>query len=289
MIRKAVIPIAGLGTRMAAVTGGLPKALLPLTDAHGRSRPVLYHLMREAAAAGADDVCLVVSPWQSGHIAKCLRALGEQAPDGRETEPAGLWSRARLVAQPSPKGFGDAVAAAEEFVGGEPFLLLLGDTLHLPTCGEAAPAAQVAACFKARAGASAVVGMQVVGEDQLALVGVATGEPLGGGLYRCTAVAEKPSPEEARARFACADLPAGRFLAHAGIYAFSPEIFSCLREVARGAEAASREVGLTEAQALLLAARPGGYYLCTVAGETFDAGSPAGYKLAMDAFGSVTT
>jgi len=153
-------------------------------------------------------------------------------------------------------------------------MVLLGDHVHLPAPGRPAPAEQLVEAFSS--GAAAAVAVQTVGEAELAKVGVCRGQPCGQGVYRCREIVEKPSVDLARARLASPDLPAGRYLAHAGIYLFTPEIFDCLEPLVRD-RPDGREVGLTEAQQMLLERRPEEYLLVAISGSTHDTGTPEGY------------
>jgi len=268
-IRTAIVPIAGLATRMGPIARAIPKALLPLPAAGGGLWPVLHHVCAEAAAGGAERIALVISPWMREPVERYLEAADDL--------PA---ARIELVEMPAPTGLGAAVACGRDVAGGEPVLVLLGDHVHRAAPGQAPCARQVADAMEER-GAAAMIGMQVVGEEQLASVGVAAGEPLGGDVYRCTAIREKPDPGAARRDLRTPGLAADEYLAHAGIYAFGPEIFDCLGELAARRRADGGEVELTEAQQLLLARRPEEYFLCRVAGDAMDTGTPAAYT---DAF-----
>jgi UTP-glucose-1-phosphate uridylyltransferase len=162
-------------------------------------------------------------------------------------------------------------------------MVLLGDHVHRPAPGRPPPAAQVAAAFAARP-CSAMVGVQVVDLSQAPLVGVCRGQPVEANLYRCTDIVEKPGAAEAR-RLVTPHLPPGRCLAHAGIYAFSGEIFDCLEALVRRRRG-GEEVGLTEAQQMLLSRRGEDYFLCRIEGRTYDLGTPAGYASALTALAS---
>ena len=270
MIEKALIPIAGLGTRLRPVTAVLPKAMFPLVDAHGRLRTVAHMILAEAAASGVAQAALIVSPGQQEIIERYLAAARAHADD------AGLPEQVEYILQPEPAGFGEAVLRGREFVGSaEAFLLLLGDHVHLEDAGCDPCARQVADAF-AHYGGAAMIGMQPVGVDQLSLVGTAAGAPVGERVYRCTDFVEKPDPETARRRLVTDGLAEETYLAHCGIYLFTPEIFDCLSDLAASARE-GREVQLADAQAMLLRRRPDEYYLLRIAGRALDTGTPEGY------------
>ena len=283
-IRKAVIPVAGLGTRLRPITFAVPKALLPIVDREDRVMPVLHYILAEAAAAGAARAAVIVSPAHEAFVADYLAAVRRPEADRRYPK---LPHKIDLILQPDPLGFGHAVLLAAEFVDDDPFLLLLGDHLHIAAEGAPPCAAQVTGAF-ARTGGQAMVGMQPVGADELSAVGVATGRAKGKRVLLCTDFVEKPDLATARSRLAAPGLPDDRFLGHCGIYAFAPIVLELLSELAAG-KAAAGEVELADAQCMLLERHPRDYYLLQVAGRSHDTGTPAGYAATQAAFRASTT
>jgi len=269
MANKAVIPLGGRAKRLRPLSRAVPKGLWPLARAGGRVRPVVHWICAEAVSAGIDSVGLVVSPAEEQRFEAYFAAA-------RESGDADLPQRVELIIQDRPRGFGDAVLAAAEFVGSDSFVLLLGDHVHVQDTGAPRCVRQVIEAWGAHAG-QAMVGVQEIGAEQLSQVGVACGERVDGPVLRCTDFVEKPSPAQARDRLAAADLPVGRFLGHCGIYVFTPLIFDCLRALADVHRQTSEELGLAEAQAMLLERRPRDTYLVRIAGRAFDVGTPGGY------------
>ena len=268
-IATAIIPVAGLGTRLAPITRALPKAMFPLVGADGSVRPVADWIAREAAAAGCERICFVTSAGQDELLRKYFAG-----------EP-GLSGRVEYVTGVEPLGLGYAVWAARGLAGGGSVMVLLGDHIHLPAPDRPAPAAQVAEAFADRRPA-AMVGVQAVDAAELHLVGVCRGAEPAGCVYKCMDVVEKPDAATAAEKLTTPGLPDGKYLAHAGIYVFGPEIFDCLAPLV-AARAEGTEVGLTEAQQALLARRPEGCFLCRIEGLTLDVGTPAGYAAAQAA------
>ncbi|HUS48036.1 MAG TPA: sugar phosphate nucleotidyltransferase, partial [Phycisphaerae bacterium] len=187
-----------------------------------------------------------------------------------------------FIVQAQPLGFGHAVWLARGFVGGGPFMLMLGDHVHLPDDGQGSCTEQVAEAF-ASVGGAAMVGMQPVGPDELPRVGVAAGAPVQGDIYRCTDFVEKPDLATARSRLATPGLETDRFLAHNGIYVFTQEIFDCLEGLIPDECKPGREVQLADAQLSLLKGHPQDYYLVRVRGRAYDVGTPAGYAATLAA------
>ncbi|MCD6365354.1 MAG: hypothetical protein J7M14_05710 [Planctomycetes bacterium] len=271
MIGKALIPIAGLGTRLLPVSGAVPKAMFPLVDSLGRITCVLHRICAEVKAAGVEQVGLIVSPGQE-EVCRAYFAAASGAED--------LPGRIEYIVQEIPAGFGDAVALGSGFIGDESFLVLLGDHVHI-SAGDSPPcAAQVAKAFDTRGGA-AMIGVQAVNADELPRVGTVRGEPLDGGVYRCTHFVEKPRTAEQRAALVTPGLEDGTYLAHCGIYGFTAEIFDCLAEAARAG--APEELELSNAQSILLERHPNDYYLLRISGLSLDTGTPAGYARTFEA------
>ncbi len=276
MITKAIVPIAGMATRMGAICSAVPKAMLPLPAGNDRLVPVMHWILAETASAGAEEAMIILSSNQQAMVEQYLAAVDDAAL-------LALPAHIEFTVQSEPKGFGHAVLQCADFVGDEPFLLMLGDHVHRSPAGRKGCAAQVAEAFDQYGGA-AMIAMQSVGEEELPRVGVARGEPIGPRVYRAEKLIEKPSAEIARRQLVTPGLANGQYLAHAGIYLFTPEIFEHLRALEADREQGGGELGLTDAQVRLLQHRPGDYRLCHIDGEVFDTGSPAGYARTFAAF-----
>ena len=274
-IHWAVVPIAGMGTRMRPMSYAVPKALLPLADPQGRLRCVLHWILAEAAGAGISQAVVVHSPGQRECLEAYFNGIGA---DGQ----ADLPERIEWVPQPAARGFGDAVAHARPAVGHQPFLLMLGDHVYLPPAGGPGCVADLLAGWARLEAPSALVGVQVVGRQMLPAVGVCQGRPLGDRLYRCEAIIEKPTAAGAEP-FQTPGLPAGRYLAHGGLYVFSPAIFEQIDKLPAAGQR-GQEVQLTAAQRGLLDEDPRPYCLRTLSGEVFDTGCPDGYAEAFTRF-----
>jgi len=271
MIRKAIIPVAGLGTRLMPMTAVLPKALFPLVDPAGRVRAVLHQVLAEAAAAGVRHAGVIVSPGQQEMLEQYFAAV-------RAARAEDLVDRIEYILQPRPAGFGEAVLRSRDFVAAdEAFMLLLGDHVYRSDDPARPCAAQVTAAFDKLPDAQAVIGVQDVDEAELPLVGTARGEHLADGVYRCADFIEKPAPAPARERLVTPGLPDGRYLAHCGIYLFRRTIFDCLEELDRSLAGSGREVALADAQSMLLERFPQAYYLVRIAGRALDTGTPMGF------------
>lgn len=251
------------------ITSVVPKAMFPLVDSKGRMVSVLHSICLEAASAGVEEIGVVISPWQQ----QCLERYFEIA-DSKIYGQTGV--KIKLIIQQAPAGFGDAVLCGVDFVGSEPFLLLLGDHIYFSNDGKPPCITQVTEAF-ASVEAVAMVGMQVVGPEELSKVGTAGGISGSKNVYRCTSLVEKPTLETARRHLVTEGLGQDTFLAHCGIYSFGPEIFECLQKLAGTTEGSREEIELTKAQRMLLEKYPEKYFLYKIDGRAFDTGTPEGY------------
>jgi UTP--glucose-1-phosphate uridylyltransferase len=205
-IKKAVITAAGEKQRL------LP--LQTLIDRDGEEKSVLGILIEQALLAHVEEVCVVVWP---GDEARCAQAV------------ARYLGHVRFVPQPRPLGYGDAVYCAREFVGGDPFLHLVGD--HLWASGAEASCARGLVDL-AESENCAISAVQVTRENLLPRYGAVGGRRLPGrqGLYRIETVVEKPTPTEAEQRLTAPGLRAGYYLCFFGMHVFTPAVMELLEK-----------------------------------------------------------
>ncbi len=249
------------------LTSAVPKAMFPLIDSDNRIKSVLHVIIEQAVSAGAKEIGVIVSPWQCEMVNAYLNAVGKYTR---------LAERIECITQNSPRGFGDAVLQGRDFVEEEPFLLLLGDHIHVENAGSVPCGFQVADAFGST-DATAMIGVQPVSKDELSKVGVASGIEIGRNIYRCKHFIEKPDAATARNLLVTAGLDEDTFLAHCGIYVFDSEIFDCIAEINATAQMQGKEVELADAQGLLLKKYPEKYYLYKICGRAYDLGTVEGY------------
>lgn len=276
MIRKALIPIAGLGRRLYPLTKVIPKAMLPLPLGEVRLLPIVHWICAEAAEAGVERVLLITSTSHRELLRGYFDTVDPAAPPK-------LPGEIEFSVQSAPKGFGDAVARGADFIGDAPFLLLLGDHVYKAGTSGKCCAGQVVRAFEQHGGV-AMIGVRAVGCDELPRVGVVGGELLGQRVYRCTDFIEKPSHETAARRLVTPGVERGKFLAHCGIYVFAPEIFEGISRLSRRDRPPEKELELAEAQTMLLRDHPEEYLLYWIDGRCYDTGTPANYTRAFAAF-----
>ncbi len=284
-VRKAVIPIAGRGTRQLPATWAIPKAMMPVVDADGLAKPVLHLLVAEAFSAGVERIALVTSPGQQAEVERYFRAFDDDLATAVADRPEltgisktlGEWGeRIACIEQPTPEGFGHAVWCAREWVGDDAFLLMLGDYVFVSnerrTCAQ-----QITNAFEQFAPV-AVSGMMLCDAETLPRVGVMRGRPIDrrDRLYASEHIVEKPSVERARSELTTPGLPDGRWLAHFGNHVFAADIMDVLDEMVRGEVRERGEIQMTTAQERLRARR-GEYLALLVDGRAYDAGIPTGW------------
>ncbi|MGA9655274.1 MAG: UTP--glucose-1-phosphate uridylyltransferase [Polyangia bacterium] len=262
-VRKAVLPVAGIGTRFLPVTKAVPKELLPIVDV-----PAIQINVEECVSSGLRDLIMVTSRGKdalidyfdhAGELEDLLERKGKQAELAMVRRLNDL-AQISAVRQPETRGLGHAVLCARAAVGGEPFAVLLGDDLFEGN----PPGIKQLLDVYAKYG-KGVVGLWEVPVGQEHLYGIVDGEPVGGDVFRLNKLVEKPEPGKAPSR-----------LAIAGRYVLPPEIFPILANTQPGR---GGEIQLTDALATLCASD--GLYGVRLRGERFDAGDRAGYVLAV--------
>lgn len=276
MIQKAIIPVAGRGTRMMPMTSVMPKAMFPLVDHRGNIYSALHIILKEVKSAGIEQVGIIVSPWQT-------EILKEYFTTVYQSNPEQLPEKIEYITQTTPDGFGDAVLQGKDFIGNEPFVLLLGDHLYIEDRNTQSCLAQVINAFNSM-NPAAMIGVQMVSIEELSRVGAARGVQISHNIYRCTDFIEKPTPEIAREQLAMEEFPEDTFLAHCGIYVFSQGIFGCLSKISVLAQQTGKEVELAKAQAMFLKEYPEEYLLYKISGQAYDIGTPLGYARTQIAF-----
>src|SRR5690606_24516801 len=219
-IRKAVFPVAGLGTRFLPATKAQPKEMLPVVD-----KPLIQYAVEEAAAAGITDMIFVTGRGKRSiedHFDKAYELESELALKGKTDLLEQVWSttpkdiRCVYVRQPAPLGLGHAVRCARDLIGDEPFAVLLADDLMQPAPGGPGVIAQMVDLFE-RTGCS-VVAVQDVPRDETSSYGIVSTDAAGPepGSERIVGIVEKPAPEAAPSTLAVV----GRYVLSARAFEF---------------------------------------------------------------------
>jgi UTP--glucose-1-phosphate uridylyltransferase len=259
MIRKAIIPVAGLGTRFLPATKAQPKEMLPLVD-----KPVIQYVVEEAAAAGVEEVIFVTGRGKQAienHFDVAWELEHTLSRQGRALELEQIRSLNRLlqfayVRQGEPLGLGHAIRCAQLVANHEPVAVLLGDDVF---DGEGPALAPLMAAY-AQTGMS-VVGVQEVPKEHLGRYGVVNGNPAGTLFWPVHTIVEKPDPNLAPSRFAVV-----------GRYILTPEVFEILKTLPPGH---GGEYQLTDALAIM--GRQGKLTAAVIPHKRYDTGNKLDY------------
>ena len=262
-VRKAVLPVAGLGTRFLPATKAMPKEMLPLVDV-----PSIQLIVEECVASGIEEIIFVIARGKSAiedHFDRAaeLEALLEKRgkkDDLQKVRRLSEMAKFSSVRQGEARGLGHAVLCARAAVGDEPFAVLLGDDL---LDAQVPGVRQLVDAFNQQG--TGVIALKEVPVGHEHMYGIADGARDGARGLKISKLVEKPAPGTATSR-----------LAVIGRYVLPPEIFGLLADTAPGR---GGEIQLTDALATLCAQK--GLYGLEVEGERFDVGDRAGYVVAM--------
>ncbi len=261
-IKKAVIPAAGLGTRMLPISKSVPKEMLPIVD-----RPAISVLVEEAAAAGAEDILIITGRGKDtienyfDFNIEYEKKLAESGKTEQIEEMRRICSMANVyfIRQKETKGLGHAVLTAKNFIADEPFYILYGDDVILsktPVC------TQLANAFEKYG--KPCCGVKPVPWELVSRYCSLKADSNGDNTYHVTDMIEKPKPEQVFTNLSIL----GRVL-------LTPDIFDILEETPPGA---GGEIQLTDAMSVL--ARTCGMTAVDFEGERFDFGSKLGFLMA---------
>lgn len=267
-VRKAVIPAAGWGTRFLPATKAMPKEMLPIVDT-----PTIQYIVEEAVASGIEQICLITSHTKKAiedHFDRTfeLEALLEKG--GKTAYLKQIRDIADMVEivsvrQKEAKGLGHAVLCAKEFVGDEPFAVLLGDDV---VYNEGKPCLrQLIDVYDEKGGS--VLGVQTVAHENICKYGCVDGKNIGDRLYTVNDLIEKPKPEDAPTDVGIL-----------GRYVITPAIFEKLENTKPGA---GGEIQLTDALKAL--AKEEAMYAYDFEGRRYDVGDRLGFLEATVEYG----
>ena len=257
-IRKAVIPAAGLGTRFLPVTKAQPKEMLPIVD-----KPAIQYIIEEAIQSGIEEILIITGRNKRAiedhfdrnvELEMTLKAQGKYDLLGLVEEISDV--TIHYVRQKEAKGLGHAVLCAKQFVGKEPFAVLLGDDI----IDDPVPCLkQLMDVYEDYPGT--VLGVQEVPQHKVSSYGIVRPKPIKENLWQALDLIEKPTVEEAPSR-----------LAVLGRYIIQPEIFAILEDTEPGR---GGEIQLTDALRRLAAQQP--MYAYHFEGRRYDTGDKLGF------------
>ena len=262
MIRKAVIPAAGLGTRFLPATKSMPKEMLPIID-----KPVIQFVVEEAIASGIDDIIII-----TGRGKRAIEDYFDTSPEIehhlfqnkkyellKKIKDISSLASIHYIRQKEPLGLGDAILKAEKHIGNEPFAVLLGDDIIV---NKKSAMAQLIECYESVD--CSVIGLEEVSLKMVSKYGIAKVEQQGD-LFLVKNLVEKPEKEKAPSN-----------LAVIGRYVLTPEVFDCIKEVNPGYNG---EIQLTDALKLLLETQK--IYAKKIEGKRYDIGDQLSYVKAI--------
>lgn len=267
MIRKAVIPCAGLGTRFLPATKAVAKELLPIVDI-----PTVQYIVKEAVDSGIEDIIFITGRGKSSiidHFDAHPDLERKLEREGKTDLLAALRETSRMakvvsMRQQEPRGLGDAVLCAKDLIGDEPFLVLLGDDLvdSSTPCSK-----QMMNVFEEHQ--KSVVALMRVPDEDVPRFGICGGHAISERAYMLDTMVEKPSLDEAPSN-----------LAIVGRYILKPSIFKYLEETAVGK---GGELQLTDAMERMMKVE--GFVGYEFTGDRYDAGDKFGFLQANIAYG----
>ena len=287
-VRKALIPAAGFGTRLFPATKATKKELFPIIDRDGVAKPAILLIVEEALQAGIEEVIIIVqendlADFRSFFNAQISIENYNKLPRQFQEYAHRLLEIGRhvtFVTQTAQEGFGHAVYCARQAIGGEPFLLMLGDHLYRST-GDRSCAQQLLDAYHQYG--TSIVGLRRTLEDQIAAFGTVTGVWLDPNrLLNITEFAEKPTVDYARSNLCMSGLPEGEYLTLFGQYLIKPQIFEYLEEHITNNVRERGEFQLTSALDRLR--QEDGFHGLIIEGRRYDIGLPEHYLETLKTF-----
>ena len=258
-IRKAIIPVAGFGTRFLPATKSQPKEMLPIVD-----KPVVQYIVEAAAKSGIEEIIMVTNSNKRAvedhfdyapELESFLAKVGKKALL-QEIKNIPKLANFIYVRQKGPYGNGTPVLNAESLIGDEPFAVFFGDEFFASKQPWMAQMMKVYEKYQ-----DSVLSVMRVPKNEVSRWGIVSGKEVEPGVFQITDITEKPTPEQAKSN-----------LAIAGGYILVPEIFSILKKTKIGK---GNELWLSDALATLLKKRP--IYAKIIEGTYHDAGTVEGW------------
>ena len=235
-ITKAIIPAAGFGTRFLPATKSQPKEMLPVVD-----KPTIQYIVEEAVESGIEDILIVIGRYKSvieDHFDRSVELEMELEKKGKydmleQIQDIAGMANIQFVRQKTALGLGHAVYCAKNFIGNEPFAVMLGDDIvdspGYPCLKQMMDIYEQEQC--------SILGVKEVAWQDIHKYGIVDGDKVGDGLYTVRSLVEKPKAEDAPSNVAIM-----------GRYIITPAVFDILEKTAPGA---GNEIQLTDALKML--------------------------------------
>ena len=290
LIKKAVIPAAGFGTRLFPATKVVKKELFPVIDKDGRVKPVIQVIVEEAVSAGIEEIGIVTQPDDKEVFESYFKAppqpklFNKLSQQNREycKYLQDLGSKITILTQDEQEGYGHAVFCAKKWVHDQPFLLMLGDHIY-SSDAEQSCARQVLQVYEQVN--QSVIGLNSLPAEMIHKAGCIMGIWQEKNLQmQVTQIYEKPTVEYARQNLRVEGMAEDEFLCIFGLYALTPKIFDFLAEHIKTNFRERGEFQLTSCLEKLREAQ--GMTGLVVDGKTFDIGMPNVYRQTIFDFGN---
>lgn len=267
MVKKAIIPAAGLGTRFLPATKAQPKEMLPIID-----KPTIQFVVQEAIDSGIEDILIISGKGKRAiedHFDRNfeLEVLLEKKNDGgvlNEIRRISDMANIHFIRQKEMRGLGDAVYHARLHTGDEPFAVLLGDTILDSVIPVTQQLIDIYEQYQ-----QSILGVEIVPADKVSRYGIIDGNHISDSIMEVTDLVEKPSVKKAPSN-----------LAIAGRYILTPEIYKAIEMTPPGK---NNEIQLTDAMNTLL--KRENIYSYTIEGKRYDIGNKMDYLMTFVEFG----
>lgn len=245
-IKKVVIPAAGTGKRFYPLTRAQPKEMLPILD-----KPIIHYVVDEAVKSGLDEILIIV-----GHGKDSIIDYFDYHSLDESMDSYGIrdFPSVYFIRQKKPLGLGDALKYAEKFVGDDPFVVLLGDTIYVSETKKTVTSQLIDTYNKLN---SPVIAVEKVRKEKIKDYGIISGSRIENNLWKIDHLVEKPEPDNAPSN-----------LGITGIYILDNNIFGYIRETKPGK---NNEYQLTDA--LNMYAQDNDLYASTFKGKRYDIGT----------------
>lgn len=288
IVKKAIIPVAGFGTRLYPATRGIKKEFLPVVDKDGLCKPAILILLEELDRTGIENICLILADEEDKHFYKTFfnHSLSEdhlsklpKNMKGYENTIQRIGQKLHFVIQKEKLGFGHAVYQSKSFAGDKPVLLCLGDQIYHSYSSKSCTQQLIEAYERNN---KLTVSIHAVPVEEVIHYGILAGEweNRGRTCMNVKQFVEKPTVEYAKEHLGCKTLNSPEtYYAIFGQYILTPDVFYELQNIIEGHKTKSGEIQLTTALKKVM--EKDGMYAIVMNGESYDIGHPKAYMNTM--------
>lgn len=288
-VRKAVIPVAGFGTRLYPATKAIKKDFLPVLDKDGLFKPVIMVLLEQLVQSGIEEVCLIIGREEKALYESFFSPMSKEnydkLPEDKQRYEDNLVKIGKMlhyVYQDERRGFGHAVYQSRDFAVSEPVLLLLGDMIYESFIGETC-SSQLISCYESHG--LPVISMHEVPSEQVVHYGIMHGvwESPKEEQMRLDCICEKPAIDYAQENLAVKCKSGSKYFAVFGQYILTEDVYKVLEKNIRENKESAGEIQLTDALEEVRATS--GMMGCRIKGKSYDVGLPQMYIKTVQEYG----